>query len=809
MRLPLDDTIADVRYALRGFRRAPLVAATVVFTVALGLGLVAVAFTFLNMFLFRPDRVPRAHEMFALERPSGDGERAFTRADLDALRRETTIFTDAYAELSGFDIRVEGRLFLVTLTTGNFFQVVGVDAAIGRTLTPADDEPGAGRPVMVLSDRGWDRLFARDTAALGRTVLLNGVPFEVVGVMPDGFRGLAVNAPDYWVPLSTLGHVRPRDRGRESAAGVRIVGRVKPGMSRETAVAALAVWAASRANGRQAAPGAPTIDLVPWRGLIDQPLQAVLVTGPLFFAFGLILLIGCANVTNLLLARGVTRQREIGIRLSLGAGRGRIVRQLMTESLLLALAAAAIGFAVSRAALQLLVNAMTSSWPPEIGNLQLRVPDADWRVILFLAAGAAVSAAFFGTVPALQATRIEPVRTLRGEVVRDARPGRARSVLIGVQVSASALLLICAAVFLRSAFAAAAAASGMPALDTVTVEIPNERTRAALVQAMQTEPLVGEVAASWPVAIAPPPGAIAESAGTRTALAYRFVSPEYFRASDIAVLRGRTFTPGERAASAAVAVVSESTARTLWASADAIGQPVRVHADEKSAPGQPGDPPLESRTFTVVGVVADVAGFRIAPFTRSVVYVPASETLPGTALVARVHGDPERARRAILERLAAIDPAVDQVMTVGWVTRMETYFLQLGFWSTVCLGGLALALTLSGLFSVLSYLVEQRTREIGVRMALGATSRDVVRLVLAQSIRPVGAGLLAGGASAAALSALLLATPAAIFSQLVRVLDPVAYCASLILIMTACVAAASIPAARAARLDPARTLRQE
>ena len=193
------------------------------------------------------------------------------------------------------------------------------------------------------------------------------------------------------------------------------------------------------------------------------------VTAPLFFAFGLILLIGCANVANLLLARAVARQREIGIRLSLGATRRRIVRQLLTESLLLALVAAAAGFAISRVVLEAIVNAVTTSWPPDIGDLRLLVPDADWRVLLFLIVGAGVSTMVFGLAPALQATRIEPIRTIRGEVMRDARPGRARNFLIGLQVSASALLLISAAVFLRSAFAAATFDPGLRISDTVIV----------------------------------------------------------------------------------------------------------------------------------------------------------------------------------------------------------------------------------------------------------------------------------------------------------------------------------------------------
>ncbi|MGH9199708.1 MAG: ABC transporter permease [Vicinamibacterales bacterium] len=818
----VDDTVRDILYALRGFRRAPLVAFTIVSTVALGLGLVAVAFALLNMFLFHVDQVPDVHEMFAVERPrtSDDEPEPFTRAQFDALRRETDVFTGAFAQVSDVDGRVDRRRVSGTFVTGNSFQVLGVRAAMGRALTPADDEPFAGQSVMVLSHRGWDRLFARDPSVLGRRVTVNGFTFDIVGVMPEGFRGLTVAPDDYWAPLSMLGHVRPIDRGREASvgppshgfgeAGLEIIGRLKPGLSQQAAVAQLAVWDASQSSGSPIERVASHITLVPRRGTVEQPLEALLVTAPLFFAFGLILLIGCANVANLLLARAVVRQREIGIRLLLGAARGRIVRQLLTESLLLALVAAAAGFAISRVALQAVVNAMMTSWPPEIGDLRLLVPGADWRVLLFLIAGAGVSTIAFGLAPALQATRIEPLRTIRGEVVRDARPGRARDFLIGVQVGVSALLLISAAVFLRSAFAAATADPGVRISDTVFVQIVNEPMRAALVQAVTAEPSVAAVAASWPAAIAAPRSVFAESAGAKATVAYLFVSPEYFSVLDIAVVRGRAFAPDERTSSLSVAIVSETTAHALWPNADAVGQVVRLDRDAKSEPRSVDEPLLESRAFTVIGVVRDVAGFRIAPVPKAVVYVPTSAAMPKTALVARVHGDPDLAGQTLLNRLTMIDPNMDQVGSLRWVTRMETYLLQVAFWFTVVLGGLALALTVSGLFGVLSYLVEQRTKEIGVHMALGATTHDVARLVLSQSIRPVGFGLLIGGGSVAGLSGLLLATPAAApIGEIVHALDPVAYAVSLLIIIAACLVAASIPATRAARLDPTLTLRQE
>jgi predicted permease len=809
----VDDTVRDILYALRTFKRAPFVAFTIVSTVALGLGLVAVAFTVLNALVFRVDAVTRVHEMFAVERPrTSNGERQrFTRAQFDALRRETTVFTDAYAEVSQVDSRIDGRLMFGTFVTGNFFQVVGVSAAMGRALMPADDEPSAGQPVMVLSHRGWNRLFARDPAVLGRRLLVNGVTFEIVGVMREGFRGLTVAPDDYWAPLAMLGHVRPIHRGREADVGVDIVGRLRPGLSPQTARAGLAVWDTRWPNSSPIERGPSNITLVPRRGTVEPGLETLIVFAPLFFAFGLILLIGCANVANLLLARAVARQREIGVRLSLGATRRRIVRQLLTECLLLALVAAAAGFVISRVVLEAIVYAVLTSMAPDLGDLRLSVPDADWRVLLFLIAGAGVSTMFFGLVPALQGTRIEPVRSIRGELFRDARPGRARNFLISLQVSASAVLLICATVFLRSAFAGATFDPGMRTSDTVVVQIVNEPTRNAIVQAVMAEPSVATVAVSWPDVAGAPGAAFAQASGAKAAVAYKFVSPEYFSVLDIAVVRGRAFTPAERTSNLSVAIVSETTARTMWPNADAVGQVIRLDPDPMSEPRRVDDPLLESRTFTVVGVVRDVAGFRIAPFKEAVVYAPTSAAMPRTSLIARVHGDPELARQTLLDRLTTIDPNMGrQVVTMRTLGRMDTYFLQIAFWLTVALGGMALALTLSGLFSVLSYVVEQRTREIGVRMALGATMQDVTRLVLSQSIRAVCVGLFIGGGSAAGLAALLLATPAAAtIGEIVHVFDPAAYSVSLLIIIAACLVAAAVPATRAARLDPTLALRQE
>ena len=826
----LESVVRDLRFTLRSFRRTPLVALTIVTTVALGLGLVAVVFTILNAFVFRADEVRNPHELFAVERQRSANAppETFTRAQYETLVRETDVFSDAFASTGADEAWIEGHRREGPLVTGNYFHVLGVSAMRGRTLTPSDDQPGA-LPVIVLSHRAWSLHFAGDPAVLNRPVRVNGAQCRIVGVMPEGFRGLeAFAAPDFWAPLSALGQFRPGQREREESVSVNIVGRLKPGMSSGQALAQLRVWdsrhAAERSVDRPAASSverpATNLALEPRQGTVPLSIDVMVLFMPLFLAFGLILVIGCANVANLLLARGVARQREIGIRLAIGASRRRVIVQLLTESLLLALVSAGLAFGISRLVLAGVVHAVTSTFPPDIGNLRIVVPPADWRVALFLVAGAIVSTLFFALVPALQATRVELVRAIRGEVVRDGPPGRARDALVALQVTGAVLLLICAAVFLRSSWEAAKVDLGIRMAGVLEVRVLNEQKRGAILQVLRTEPLIASVAASSPAWLGgraafaeatAPKAASAEGATRRSAVTYQFVSPEYFGVHDVDLVRGRGFTQSERSASVAVAVVSESVARQLWPGADAVGQVVRVEPDTTKVTQQPDDPPLVSRSVVVIGVARDVAGVRIvdARLAGAGVYMPTSAETARTSLTMRVRGDSERVRYALVDRLTAIDPNMGEVSSLETVRRGAEYLLGIPFWLTLALGALALLLTLSGLFSVLSYLVEQRIREIGVRMALGATRGSIGALVLSQSARPVGIGLLLGATMTAGIGAALLATPAAaLIGSVVRIFDPIAYAASLLCIVTACACAALIPALRAARIDPVRALKQ-
>jgi len=819
----LESVVRDIRFTWRSFRRAPLVALTIVTTVALGLGLVAVVFTILNAAVFRADAVRNPSELFTInsQRSGGAAPEIFTRQQYETLLRDTAIFSEAFATTSDVQSWVEGTRREGRFVTGNFFRMLGVSAERGRTLTLSDDEPGRP-PIMVLSHRAWSQHYASDPNVVNRTIRVNGASFQVIGVTSEDFRGLdIIAAPEFWAPLSALEQMRSLE-GAEGRVGLQVVGRLKADWPRGQALGQLLAWDSRRAAETSGERPAANLELEPKTGTVPLSAEAMLAFMPLFFAFGLILMIGCANIANLLLARSVARQREIGIRLAIGASRRRIIGQLLTESFLLALVSAALAFGISRLVLAGVVYAVITTFPPDIGNIRLVAPPADWRVALFLVGGAMVSTLFFALAPALQATRLELVRAVRGEVVRDGRPARARNTLVALQVTASVLLLICAAIFLRSSWAAATIDPGIRTAGVLGVRVVDEQRRSAILDVLRRDGAVDSVAASWPAGFGGLGGlpASAQGAGAKVSVTYQFVTPEYFDVFGIGLVRGHGFSETERSASAAVAIVSEGVARQLWSGADPVGQVLRVEpnpvavtgGEGESAVRDPNDAKLQARSVAVVGVARDVAGFRLggARLGGAGVYMPITAETAATSLTIHVRGDTERARHLLVDRLAAIDPNMAEISTMQTLANAELYLLSIPFWLTLILGALGLLLTLSGLFSVLSYLVEQRTREIGVRMALGATSRSIVTLVMSQSARPVGFGLLLGGGLTAALGAVLLATPAAAqIGSTVHMFDPLAYAAGALWIVAACATAALIPALRAARIDPVGALRQD
>jgi predicted permease len=689
---------------------------------------------------------------------------------------------------------------------------------------PTDDDRAGGAPAIVLSDRGWKKLFQRDRGAIGGRVSVNGLSHDVIGVMAEDFRGLQVSPPDFWAPIASAGQLDPTSIRDGEVVPPLVIGRLRPGISQEQAEARLAAWASGRDDLRRNRPGHPNVIYLTANNGTLSPEEYKGAILPLVFVFGLILLIACANAANMQFARGLSRQREIGIRLSLGASRRRVVRQLLTESLVLAIAAAALGIVLSRILLAGAIAGASAVMLPEIAErLDLAPLPIDWRILLFLFGGALMSTILFGLVPAFRATRIELVRTMKGEVTKDAHPGRARRALVALQVGASALLLVSSAVLLRNALTDATAGLGLRTSDTLIVPLAHEPLRAALLDQIRRQPGVQSVAASWATLndrlasgraeTTAPPSADSrapQSTPTQVGIGYGFVSPEYFDTLGIDIVKGRAFTADEHSTDAGVVVVSEQGARRIWPGQQAIGQTIRFEAAAPPTPSNPEPARVPARVYTVIGVAHDVGrktngGF--APFNPDV-YVPVALESAGPSFVVRVHGDPSEARRTLLARLVAIDPALSDITTLRAMTQGSTFGLWLGFWLTIALSGLALALTVSGLFSVLMYLVEERKKEIGVRMALGATLRNIAGWVLSYMLVPVAAGLVVGVGLATPLLKTLVRWLPYTFS-LARIFDPLTFAVSVAFIIAACLLAAALPALRAARVDPIETLRRD
>jgi len=795
----IETTWRDVRYALRGFRRSPNFALTVVATIALGLGVVTALFTVLNAFYLRPIAVRDPHslyEIFWMDR-AGEGH-DFTWPEYREFLRENPSLSEALA-FRRAEARLDGRHLSGILVTAEYFRMLGVGAALGRTLLPEDYSAPGREPVIVLSYSAWKNQFAGSPDIAGKKILLRGYPFEVVGVAPSGFKGLGERPTDFWAPLTMSARFDsgPDLFGPERPGVLGIVGRLKPGFSVRQARSGATVWAqrftANRPNSEKAM---ATVFVSRATAKPFNPKNATMFSIVLA-AFTVVLLIGCTNVANLMLSRAVSRQREIGVRLSLGATRSRLIRQLLTESILLALPAAAVGFLVSRLIIGLCIGVMSATLPPGIAGVLTRIPwlPLDLRVFGFGLAAALVSAILFGLAPALQATRIHIMQAARGDFSSEFRPARLRNSLVVGQITVCVLLLITAAILLRGVKRMQTLDSGLSPRDNIEMAV-EEQFRARVLERLSSDPLVQILAAAGnaPVDRKSTVPVMPAQGGARLQIASNRVSPEYFTLFEIPIVRGRNFTAEESRTAASTAIVSESTAQQLWPNQDAVGRTLRVGADQ--------------RVVSVVGIARDeISRWLTNGDEKTLVYFPASLRTAGSKLFVRVHGDAEAARRKLDANLTALDPnalsEIHKLQIQEWVTE-DTYSFQLAYWMSSAIGILALLLTLSGIYGVLSYIVSQRTKEIGIRMAMGATSRAVTGLVLKQSMRLAIIGAFVGGMLAMGMSKILASV-----LVVINTFDVAAYIGGVALVLGACAAAAYFPSRRASRIDPLTTLRYD
>jgi len=523
---------------------------------------------------------------------------------------------------------------------------------------------------------------------------------------------------------------------------------------------------------------------------------------PLIAGFGLVLLIACVNVANMLLSRAMARQREIGVRLALGAGRGRLVRQLLTESVLLALAAAALGFLISYAAIEWGVRLAIATIPRDYAEFVTLAPhQVDWRVLAFMLFAALAAALLFGLVPAIQATRSNVMQAARGEFTSDVRSARLRNALVIAQVTASALFLICAAYLLGANRQFAHLDYGLQTRGVIEVQARSSSIPQAIAQ-LHSDPDVAAVAAAskapfegvlpWTV-VAP------EGASELFGAGYLYATPEYFQVFEIPILRGRNFTEAETRHGAPVAVISQHTAQTLWPGRDALGQSFRIpkHGSTSSQFAQTGAPVPEFAVAHVIGIARDAVNGWIGSgqSDSTCIYFPRAVDSRGNVLLVRVRGNGDSVR-------SRLDPAWE-VHSMQEILDFQLYPWRAVYWILSAVGGLALLLSLSGLYGVLSYLVTQRTKEIGIRIALGARPWRAAAIVFGQCLRLAAIGVAAGALASLGVIRLLASQ---MDLRMFGALDS-AVAIGLLLVFAASAVASWFPSRRAARIEPLAALR--
>ncbi len=799
------DVVQDVRLALRSLRGRPGFSLVAVSTIALGIAAASAMWSVVDAVLVRPLPFREPERLvFVWEHniPRQNERNVVGPANLLAWRERARSF----AGLAGyirFDANLDGigepERVRVGYSTANLFSLVGAPALLGRTLLDADAAPGAA-PVVVLSEGFWRRRFGADAAEVGQALRLNGESSTVVGVMPESFQlppGTALWAPH------TIDERARSARGRY----LTVVGRLGEGVTLAQAADEM------KRLGAELAAENPDFD-AGWSVNV-QPLHADLVRSVrpglvlLLAAVAVLMLIACVNVANLLLAAGVTRERELAIRAALGARRGRLLLQLLTESLVLAAVAGAVGILLGRA----LLDATLRLLPPEIAEVVS--VSYDLRAVAFAFGLTLASALLFGAVPALQSARLALVGALKeGGAVRGAGRSRARlkQGLVVAEVALSALLLVATGLLLRSYWALGSVSPGFEAGGVLAASLSptgeayrdSARVRAFYREAVERLGALPGVARAAAISWTPLEGGAATrftisgratpAPGQEPVADIRIVTPGLFEALRIPLLHGRDFGPEDRDGAPRVAVIGEALARELGGPGAALGQRLKLSWG--------GDPEVE-----VVGVVGDVHLATLDTAPRATVYMPHDQDANRfMTLMLRAHGAPS----ALVPGLRATIQALDPTLPVGRTQALEgvvsdslrsrRFVLVL----VAVFGGAALALAGIGLFGVMAYLVAQRTGELGVRLVLGARPRDVLRLVVGDGMRLVGAGLgvgLAGG----------LVASRALESQLygVRPWDPLALAGVAALLALVALGALVAPAWRAASIDPARAMRVE
>jgi predicted permease len=821
----------DVRYALRWLRRSPGFAAVAILSLGLGVGVNTAMFSLVDALVFKPLPVREPGSLVDVFTSSADGDEYATSSwpdyvDLQARNSvfdEMTAYSPIFAPLA---LGERSRLVMGQIVTGNHFSMLGLQPQLGRLLTSADDAPSAER-VVVLSHRMWQSEFGGSPGALGQTLTLRGLPYTIIGVARPDFRGVVpLLTPELWVPMAQAEEVEPvgitsvmpgPGRTRLERRGMRwlfVKGRLKPGVSAQAAHANIALLgqqlatAHSQTNKTQQMSAVPTSEV---RMLVPQA-GGVLSLGAagLMGVVGLVLLIACANVAGMLLARAAARRREISVRLAVGASRGRLIRQLLVEGAVLGLlgATAAVGCA------WLVIRGLTTIELPLPVQLVLDI-DLDWRVLAFAVVAAAGSGMLASLVPALKAAAPSLVADLRGEIPAG-RVGRRRvalrDALVVAQVAFTAVLLVAAGLLLRSLAESQRADVGFRpeglavlSFDTDMVRYEPERGERFWEQALErVRALPGVTAAATATPSVPfefnfsnqelfvDSRSYAE--GQRgEVIENSAASAGYVETLGLRVLEGRAFEASDRQDTPLVALVNETMARRFWNGESAVGHTFTAANT--------------TRTYRIVGVVSNhkIHGVLEGPIPY-VYFASAQRPTRYHALMARTPGDANEVLVRMRRELLAMEPGLVFVGNGTMANNLTMSLLpaRVGAWLVTGFGALGTLLAAIGLYGVIAFSVSRRTREIGVRMAIGARPGSVLAMVLRQGFALAAAGVAIGGVLAAGLAVTLSGllygiTPA----------DPLAWSLAVATLLLAAAVANLVPARRAMRVEPMAALRTE